>query len=116
MICLCGHDVCEKNDDNYNIGHDRLICPNCFTSMPVPDESIDVDIEFPEGIVQILTRDQAIKRIRDIRLQKSIDHLNKASNDNYASYLCSDDRADIVARMAAQFELIAIFDIKEEEL
>ena len=52
-----------------------------------------------------LSRDQAIKRIRDIQESKSCDHLcNTIGRDEY--YM----------RWGASLELMAIFDIKEEEL
>ena len=50
----------------------------------------------------MLTREQAIKRVKDLKMMREIDHL-KFGND-YSSIF------------GAIAELMAIFDIKEEEL
>ncbi|MFW0776349.1 MAG: hypothetical protein ACN2B6_01335 [Rickettsiales bacterium] len=54
--------------------------------------------------IETLTREQAIKRIRDIQIGEQTDHLKNNGEgwpDSYAG---------------AVAELMAIFDIKEEEL
>ena len=71
---------------------------------------IEDEIEKARG--NILTREQAIKRIRDIRDSKSCGHLIDTE---------AKDRLDACfgsSRMSwgAELELMAIFDIKEEEL
>lgn len=55
--------------------------------------------------MQTLTREEAIKRIRDMSEHKSCDHLfNFVERDEY--YM----------KLGAKKELMAIFDIKESEL
>ena len=54
--------------------------------------------------MQTLTREEAIKRIRDIRQGKQISHLNGVIRPN----------GKLV--VGATRELMAIFDIKESEL
>lgn len=54
---------------------------------------------------QALTREQAINRVMDIKGRHSVDHLT--SMDGWKSYHMS---------LGAINELMAIFDIKEEEL
>lgn len=57
----------------------------------------------------VLTREQAIKRIRDLRKGVGLDHLIKP---------CGINNKHMVATLmiGAETELMAIFDIKEEEL
>jgi len=55
--------------------------------------------------MKTLTREEAIKRIRDIRESKSCDHL-----------LAAIERDEYYMRWGAKRELMAIFDIKESEL
>ena len=57
--------------------------------------------------MDVLTREDAIKRIRDIRKYKSVDHINNYRNDQY---LLGDSERGAIN------ELIAIFDIKDEEI
>ena len=52
-----------------------------------------------------LTREQAIKRIIDIRDLKSVEHLRRGRFAHSTDLM-----------FGAQLELMAIFDIKEEEL
>lgn len=60
--------------------------------------------------MQELTREQAIKRIKDIRNRKSVDHLMLTPEGNQTG-IFSDHR-----RIGAVKELMAIFDITVEEL
>ena len=55
--------------------------------------------------METLTREQAIKRIKDIRELKTVDHLH-----------CGRFAYSTDLRLGAELELMAIFDIKEEEL
>ena len=60
--------------------------------------------------MELLLRDQAIRRIKDIRECKFVRHLRP-------SYLGGDtDHDRCLMRSGAIKELMAIFDIKEEEL
>lgn len=68
------------------------------------------DEEFKEVFKEViaetaLTRDQAIKRIKDIRQRKSVGHFTQ---HEYAY------GGDLI--LGAELELMAIFDIKGEEL
>lgn len=55
-----------------------------------------------------LTREEAIKRIKDIKSSVITDHITNKGFDG--DYLCTD------CERGAINELMAIFDIKEEEL
>jgi len=57
--------------------------------------------------MDVLTRDDAIKRVRDIRQAREIDHLKPPSESLYIPYF---------SIYAACAELIAIFEIEEHEL
>ena len=59
--------------------------------------------------MEVLTRDQAIERIRDIKKGREIHHLYNPS-ESAAIGACH------YAAWGAIRELMAIFDIKEEEL
>lgn len=59
--------------------------------------------------MQTLTREEAIKRIRDIRKLESVEHL-KIYHDSF-EYTYPEE-----LRIGAMLELMAIFDIKESEL
>ncbi len=59
--------------------------------------------------MQTLTREEAIKRIRDIRLVRSCDHLTCVDHMDEHIY-------EYYIKWGAIRELMAIFDIKEEEL
>lgn len=58
--------------------------------------------------MDVLTREQAIQRIRDIRNLVSVGHLSFASENKIT--------ATLLRAQGSQLELMAIFDIEEEEL
>lgn len=67
--------------------------------------------------MQTLTREQAIKRIRDIIELKSIDHIEKAAALAPKTGILGHHILMTTSMMVgAKLELMAIFDIKEEEL
>jgi len=61
--------------------------------------------------MNVLTREEAIKRIKDIRAYIGVDHL--IFHTQFAMYKAQQDMA---ANIGAQRELMAIFDIKESDL
>lgn len=61
--------------------------------------------------MQTLTRDQAIKRIKDIYNSHSVDHLRENNQKELFDF-----NKRVNRQAGAIAELMAIFDIKEEEL
>jgi len=99
---FCG-DTASRCEPNNKESYVR--CQTCSAEGPTSDFPVAGMLwDAATENEQTLTREQAIKRIRDIRKGESVEHLNPYFEQTHDF------------NTGAVRELMAIFDIKEEEL
>lgn len=109
-FCGDSNAICEPHhDESY------VLCQSCKAEGPIGDFDTAGKLWNERAM---LTKDQAIKRIRDIKALKSVHHIYNQDLGGGAHQLGSRMMAsmNIIKLNAAASELMAIFDIKEEEL